>query len=108
MGRPSDAYRPRDPAASALYHVVRDHFETFRAHAAGLRAGEGLPGFVEQEFRNCLRCGRLAGSFARLRCAGCRRARRVGVLVQREYEASVLPCCKLGLSVFLPRFSLPR
>lgn len=77
MGRPSDAYRPRDPAANALYHVVRDHFETFRAHAAGLRDGEGLPGFVEQEFRDFLRCGWLAGGFARLRCTRCRTERLV-------------------------------
>jgi hypothetical protein len=57
MGRPSDAYRPRDPAASVPYHIVRDHVETFRAHAAQLRDGEGLPGFVEQEFRDFLLCG---------------------------------------------------
>jgi hypothetical protein len=43
-----------------LYQVVRDHFETFRAEAASLRDGEGLPGFVEQEFRDFLRCGWLA------------------------------------------------
>jgi len=54
-----------------LYQVVRDHFETFRAQAADLRDGEGLPGFVEQEFRNFLRCGSLGGGFARFRCAGC-------------------------------------
>jgi hypothetical protein len=28
--------------------VVRDHLETFRAQACGLRDGEGLPRFVEQ------------------------------------------------------------
>jgi hypothetical protein len=77
MARPSDAYRPRDPAASALYHVVRDHFETFRAHAAHLRDGEGLPRFVEQEFRDFLGCGWLAGGFARLRCTRCRTERLV-------------------------------
>ncbi len=27
---PSGAYAPRDPAASVLYQVVRDHYETFR------------------------------------------------------------------------------
>jgi hypothetical protein len=42
MGRPSEAYRPRDPAASALYHVMRDYFATFCAHAAHLRDGDGL------------------------------------------------------------------
>jgi hypothetical protein len=36
-----------------------------------LRDGEGLPRFVEQEFRDFLRCGGLAGGFARFRCAAC-------------------------------------
>jgi hypothetical protein len=54
-----------------LYRIVRDHFETFRAHAAALRDGEGLPRFVEQEFRDFLRCGCLTGGFARFRCATC-------------------------------------
>jgi hypothetical protein len=73
MGRPSEVYRPRKPAASALYH---DHFETFRARAADLCDGEGLPAFVE-EFRDFLRCGWLAGGFARLRCSQCRSERLV-------------------------------
>ena len=54
-----------------MYQVVRDHFETFRAQAAGLRDGEGLPRFVEQEFREFPRCGCLAGGFARFRCNDC-------------------------------------
>ena len=54
-----------------MYQVVRDHFDTFRAQAAGLRDGEGLPRFVEQEFRALLRCGCLAGGFARFRCDDC-------------------------------------
>ena len=54
-----------------MYQVVRDHFETFRAQAADLRDGEGLPRFVEQEFRDFLRCGWLGGGFARFRCTAC-------------------------------------
>ena len=54
-----------------LYQVVRDHFETFRSQAADLRDGEGLPRFVEQEFHDFLRCGWLAGGFARFRCPAC-------------------------------------
>jgi len=50
---------------------VHNHFETFRAQAASLRDGEGLPRFVEQEFRNFLQCGWLAGGFARFRCVDC-------------------------------------
>ena len=42
VGEATVAYAPRDPAQSALYQVVRDHFETFRAEAGSLRDGEGL------------------------------------------------------------------
>ena len=67
----SPAYAPRRPADGTLYQIVRDHFETFLAHAASLRDGEGLPRFVEEEFRDFLQCGWLAGGFARFRCGGC-------------------------------------
>ena len=71
VARPSTAYQPRVPSDGVVYQVVRDHFETFRAEAARLREGDGLPRFVEEEFRAFLRCGWLAGGFARLRCGDC-------------------------------------
>ena len=71
VSQPSATYEPRKPSQGVVYQVVRDHFETFRAQAAGLRDGEGLPRFVEQEFRELLRCGSLAGGFARFRCDDC-------------------------------------
>jgi hypothetical protein len=45
---PATSYEPRCPAHSARYQIVRDPFETFHAHAARLRDGEGLPRFVEE------------------------------------------------------------
>ncbi len=77
MAVPSGAYAPRDPAASVLYQVVRDHYETFRAEAARLRDGAGLPRFVEDEFQPFLQCGWHAGGFARFRCTRCRAERLV-------------------------------
>ena len=56
----SAAYEPRLSSQNVVYQVVRDHFEALRAQAAGLRDGEGLPRFVEEEFRAFLRCGFLA------------------------------------------------
>jgi hypothetical protein len=53
------------------YGLVRDHFETFRAQAASLRNGEGLPQFVERKFREFLTCGCLAAGFARFHCDAC-------------------------------------
>ena len=51
--------------------MVRDHLERFLGEAESLRDGEGVPGFVEEEFRKLLRCGALAGGFARFRCSAC-------------------------------------
>ncbi|HEX5107174.1 MAG TPA: transposase [Vicinamibacterales bacterium] len=54
-----------------LYQVVRDHYERFAAQAAAWRDGQGLPPFIDKEFRGFLRCGWLGGGFARFRCDGC-------------------------------------
>jgi hypothetical protein len=54
-----------------LYQVVRDHFETFRAEAARIHGRDALPRFIEEEFRGFLRCGFLAGGFARFHCGRC-------------------------------------
>ncbi len=62
VAAPSTSYEPRCPAQGTLYQIVYDHFETFRAQAS-LRDGEGLPWFVEQEFRDFLQCGWLAGGY---------------------------------------------
>jgi hypothetical protein len=75
--RPSFEYARRDPGGSVLYQIVRDYFETFRVEAARLRDGDGLPRFVEAEFRAFLRCGWLAGGFARFQCRGCHTERLV-------------------------------
>lgn len=90
MGRPSSAYAPKAPAQGVLYQVVRDHFETFRAEAARVPDRDGLPRFVEEEFRGFLRCGFLAGGFARFHCARCRLDRLVPFSCKRR---AVCPSC---------------
>ena len=77
VGHASATYEPRRAADSVIYQVVRDHYETFVAQTASFRDGEGLPRFIDEEFRGFLRCGWLAGGFARFRCEGCRRERLV-------------------------------
>jgi hypothetical protein len=68
VAQPTNSYEPRHPAQSVLHQIVVEHLETLRAQAASLRDGEGLPRFVEQEFRDFLTCGCLAGGFARFHC----------------------------------------
>lgn len=70
-------YTPRDPSASVLYGVVHEHFETFCAETSRHRDGDALPRFVDDEFRAFLRCGFIAGGFARFRCGACRTERLV-------------------------------
>jgi hypothetical protein len=68
-------YEPRQPTSGVLHQVVRLHLETFLQHAAAGR--DGLPGFIEKEFRGLLSCGVLGRGFARFRCSTCKFERLV-------------------------------
>ncbi|HUH12199.1 MAG TPA: transposase zinc-binding domain-containing protein, partial [Longimicrobiales bacterium] len=71
-------YRRRRPTATPLYPLVQQHLETFLARTAEADPlGEGVAGWVEEDFRAYLRCGILAHGFARLRCDGCATERLV-------------------------------
>ena len=65
--RSAAVYRPRQPTATPLYPIVQHHPETFMVRASEEDPlGDGLPGWVEEEFRAYLRCGILAHGSARL------------------------------------------
>ena len=69
---PTQAYRPRRPAATVLHRAVREHLETYLATdgcADDLRSW--VPPHFEQAFRAYLRRGILAHGFARAYCHGC-------------------------------------
>ena len=58
-------YAPREPAASVLYQIVRDHDETFRLRRPGCATARGCRVCSRKEFKAFLRCGwRPAGSRA--------------------------------------------
>jgi hypothetical protein len=64
------AYRPRRPEDTALYRIVFDHLETFIAHARE-HYERPLPRYVENEFRDYLKCGVFAFGFVRCKCDSC-------------------------------------
>lgn len=66
----ADGYVRHQPEATPLYPIVRDHLEDFLA-VARERSGRPLPRYVEDEFREYLRCGILAHGFGRLQCREC-------------------------------------
>ncbi|MDF2698047.1 MAG: hypothetical protein K0S65_6430 [Labilithrix sp.] len=53
-----------------LHSLVREHLETFLAHARETY-GAPLPKYVEDEFREYLRCGVFAHGLLRARCEAC-------------------------------------
>jgi len=73
-------YRRREPTATPLYPIVQHHLETFLAEAAEADpGGEGVPGWVEDDFRAYLRCGILAHGFARVGPTGDRVGHRASL-----------------------------
>jgi hypothetical protein len=64
-------YQPRDAVGTILHRVVRENLETFLREAADGSDGDGLPRFIEREFREFITCGALSRGFARVRCEGC-------------------------------------
>jgi ribosomal protein S27E len=63
-------YRRHKPEETALYRVIEDHLPAFETRLS--TAERPLPGFVLEEFRDYLRCGRLEHGFVRVKCDGCR------------------------------------
>jgi hypothetical protein len=62
----AQSYERRRPESTLLHRIVREHFTTMLAIAKE-DGGEGIPRYVEQEFRKYVECGVLACGFARAR-----------------------------------------
>ena len=57
------------PGRFLLYQLVEEYYPAFKAHLAA--QDNALPGYVEQEFEDYLKCGRLEHGFLRVRCDTC-------------------------------------
>ena len=65
-------YRRRRPERTSLYRTVQGHLGTYLALARErCTDGDGVPQYVEREFRRYLECGVLAHGFVRARCGEC-------------------------------------
>ena len=59
-------YERHRPEQTLLYQLVQEYYPAFKAHL--VEQGGALPGYVEQEFEDYLKCGRLEHGFLRVRC----------------------------------------
>lgn len=75
-------YRRHQPETTLLYRIVEQHYPAFLA----LREAEGrsLPDYVQQEFTDYLRCGRLEHGFLRVRCESCHHEKLVAFSCKRR------------------------
>ena len=62
-------YERHRPERTLLYQLVQEYYPAFKAHLAA--QGTAVPGYVEQEFEDYLKCGRLEHGFLRVRCDAC-------------------------------------
>ena len=67
--RGPDRYQRHRPEQTLLYRIVEEYYPQFVDLMA--RQGRPLPDYVQQEFEDYLRCGRLEHGFLRLRCDTC-------------------------------------
>ncbi len=62
-------YARHRPERTRLYALVQEYYPAFKAHLAA--EGRTLPRYVEQEFEDYVKCGRLEEGFLRVRCETC-------------------------------------
>ena len=62
-------YRRHQPEHTLLYQIIERYYPAFTAHLAD--QGTALPGYVQREFDDYLKCGRLEHGFLRVRCDTC-------------------------------------
>ena len=75
-------YRRHQPATTLLYRIVEQHYPAFLAHLQA--EGRSLPDYVQQEFTDYLKCGRLEHGFLRLRCENCHHEKLVAFSCKRR------------------------
>ena len=62
-------YERHRPEQTLLYRIVEQYYPEFSTHLA--ERGIALPRYVQREFEDYLKCGRLEHGFLRVRCESC-------------------------------------
>jgi Putative transposase/Transposase zinc-binding domain len=70
VARLAPTYLPREPHATVLYRLVKEHGAEFLRYARESYDAP-LPRYVEDELRGYLRCGDFSRGFVHLRCRRC-------------------------------------
>ena len=75
-------YQRHQPEKTLLYQLVSKHYPVFRQQLT--EEGRILPGYVQREFDDYLKCRRLEYGFLRVRCETCHEERLVAFSCKRR------------------------
>jgi len=75
----SPPYVRHRPERTLLYQLVAEYYPAFVS-----QHGKALPGYVQREFEDYLKCGRLEHGFLRVRCHSCHAERLVAFSCKRR------------------------
>lgn len=78
----NETYKRHRPATTLLYQLVERYYPEFIANLAD--QGKYLPKYVEREFDEFLRCGRLEHGFLRVVCGDCKHEKLVAFSCKRR------------------------
>ena len=78
----SETYKRHRPETTLLYQLVERYYPDFTANLAD--QGKYLPNYVEREFDDFLRCGRLEHGFLRVVCNDCKHEKLVAFSCKRR------------------------
>ena len=78
----SEKYKRHRPETTLLYQLVERYYPDFIANLA--EQGKYLPKYVEREFDEFLRCGRLEYGFLRVVCGDCKHEKLVAFSCKRR------------------------
>lgn len=90
-------YQRYQPEYTQLYYIVERYYLRFVARLA--QHGKSLPVYIQQEFEDFPKCGRLEHGFLRVRCERCHHEHFVAFSCTRR---GFCPCCGRGVWLKAP------
>ena len=82
LARETTEYARHQPEKTLLYQVIEEHYPEFLSYLS--ESDKTLPQYVQTEFEEYLKCGRLAYGFLRVQCESCHKERLVAFSCKRR------------------------
>ena len=82
LARATMEYTRHQPEQTLLYQVIEEYYPAFLAHLS--ESDKTLPQYIQNEFEDYLKCGRLEHGFMRVQCESCHHEQLVAFSCKRR------------------------